>query len=229
MRNNTQNMGQTVTLIGSSGLVGAHLLDLLMQDEATTTIILPVRRDPGISHPKVRVVIMDFADEALYADVVSGSECVFCAVGTTNKKVGGDKDAYRKVDFDIPVKAAKAAAAAGVYSFVLVSAIGANPDNNANFYLKLKGVTEEVVSKEHIPQVVLVRPSFLLGDRKESRPAEAVGKVLAGIISPLLFGGGRKFKAIQASDVAKAMLIATRKLPKGIHVLEFDQMRALVK
>ena len=222
-------MGQTVTLIGSSGLVGSQLLELLLQDEAYSTIVLPVRRDPAIVHPKLRVVIMDFADEALYDDVIRGSECVFCAVGTTNKKVQGDKDAYRKVDFDIPVKAAKAAAAAGCYSFVLVSAIGANPDNNANFYLKLKGVTEEAVAKEHIPQVVFVRPSFLMGPRAESRPTEAIGKVLAGIVSPLLFGSAKKYKGIQARDVARAMIAATRKLPKGIHVMEYDQMKGLLK
>lgn len=222
-------MGQTVTLIGSSGLVGSQLLDILLADEATGTIVLPVRKDPGIDHPKVKVVVMDFADDAMYAEVVRGSECVFCAVGTTNKKVNGDKDAYRKVDFDIPVKSAKAAADAGCYAYVLVSAIGANPDNNANFYLKLKGVTEEAIAKEHIPQVVFLRPSFLMGDRKESRPGESIGKVLASIVSPLLFGGARKFKGIQARDVAQAMLNATRKLPKGIHVLEYDGMKNLLK
>ena len=103
-------MGQTVTLIGSSGLVGSQLLKVLLADEATTSIILPVRKDPGIRDPKVRVMVMDFTDDAMYAEAVRGSECVFCAVGTTNKKVKGDKTAYRKVDFDIPVKSARAAA-----------------------------------------------------------------------------------------------------------------------
>jgi uncharacterized protein YbjT (DUF2867 family) len=221
-------MAQTVTLIGSSGLIGSQLLDLLIKDERIGTIILPVRREPAITHAKLRVMVVDFSQASAYAEMVRGSECVFCAIGTTNKKVSGDKDAYRKVDFDIPVNAARAAASEGCYSFVLVSAVGANPDNNANFYLKLKGVTEEAVAKEHIPQVVFMRPSILLGPRSESRMGESIAKAISAAVSPLLFGSARKYRAIQARDVAGAMLAATRKLSKGMHVMEYDEMKKMV-
>jgi uncharacterized protein YbjT (DUF2867 family) len=88
---------------------------------------------------------------------LAGAEAVFCTVGNTNSKVKGDKEEYKKVDFDIPVFAAKAAAKCGVDAFVMVSSIGANPENNQNFYLKLKGVTEEAVCKERIPSVNIMR------------------------------------------------------------------------
>jgi uncharacterized protein YbjT (DUF2867 family) len=221
-------MGQTVSLIGSSGLVGSQILDLLLKDDRYSSVNLLVRKEPELKNPKIRVVMMDFADEKAYAEAIRGSEAVFCAVGTTNKKVKGDKDEYRKVDFDIPVFAARAAAACGCYSFGMVSAIGANPDNNANFYLKLKGVTEEAVAKEHVPQVLLLRPSMLLGDRRENRIGESIGKGLATVISPLLFGSAKKYKAISAHDVAAAMLAATQQLPKGIHVLEYSEMKKLI-
>ena len=221
-------MGQTVSLIGSSGLVGSQILDLLLKDDRYSTINLLVRKEPAITHPKIRVIMMDFADEKAYLEAISGSEAVFCAVGTTNKKVKGDKDEYRKVDFDIPVYAARAAAACGSYSFGLVSAIGANPDNNANFYLKLKGVTEEAVAKEHIPQIVFARPSMLMGDRQESRMDETIGKGLSYVVSPFLMGSAKKYKPIQAMDVARALISATQQLPKGIHVLEYGEMKKLI-
>jgi uncharacterized protein YbjT (DUF2867 family) len=221
-------MGQTVSLIGSSGLVGSQILELLLKDDRYSMVNLLVRREPDTKHPKIRVIMMDFADEKAFVEAIRGSEAVFCAVGTTDKKVKGDKDEYRKVDFDIPVYAAKAAASCGCYSFCLVSAIGANPDNNANFYLKLKGVTEEAVAKEHIPQVIFVRPSMLMGDRKESRMGETIGKGLSFIVSPFLMGSAKKFKPIQALDVARAMIAATQQLPKGIHVLEYGEMRKLI-
>ncbi len=221
-------MGQTVSLIGSSGLVGSKILELLLQDDRFSSINLLVRKQPKREHPKIRVIKMDFSDEKAYQDAVKGSEAVFCSVGTTNKKVEGDKDEYRKVDFDIPVFAARAAAACGAYSFGLVSSVGANPDNNANFYLKLKGVTEEAVCKEHIPQIVLLRPSILLGERKESRFGESIGKGIAAVASPLLFGSAKKYRGIKAVDVAKAMISATQKLPKGIHVLEYPEMMNMI-
>jgi uncharacterized protein YbjT (DUF2867 family) len=221
-------MGQTVSLIGSSGMVGTQILEQLIKDDRYSTINLLVRKEPAAVHSKVRVIMMDFTDAKAYVDAIRGSEAVFCAVGTTNKKVKGDKDAFRKVDFDIPVFAARAAAACGSYSFALVSAIGANPDNNANFYLKLKGVTEEAIAKEHIPQVIFARPSMLMGDRQESRIGETIGKGLSYVVSPFLVGSAKKYKPVKASDVAKALIAATLQLPKGIHVLEYGDMRKLL-
>lgn len=80
------------------------------------------------------------------------------------------------MDYDIPVYAAKAAAKLGVYGYYLVSAVGADANNNNNFYLKLKGVTEEAVSEEQIPQLYIMRPSLILGDRKERRIMEKPGR-----------------------------------------------------
>ena len=150
---------------------------------------------------------------------------VFSAVGTTQKKVKGDKNAYRKVDFDIPVNAAKAAAKFGVYSFSLVSSVGANAANNNNFYLKLKGIVEEAVSKESIPQLHIMRPSMLLGDRKEKRIGESIAAVLMPVFSIFLFGKWAKYKAIKAEDVAKAMLQASKSPVKGIHIYEYEEIK----
>lgn len=222
-------MGQTVAVFGASGLVGSELTSILLSDERVDEVRAAVRRPLGIRHPKLRESVIDFTDMRALGGVVSGCETVFVAVGTTNRKVNGDKEAYRRVDFDIPVDVARACATQGVYSIAVVSSVGADPENKYNFYIKLKGVTEETVCEQGVPQTVVVRPSVLLGRRAESRLGERVAQVGMSVVNPFLSGGYRKYRSIRASDVARAMVVATRRRPKGIHVLEHSEMMELSK
>jgi uncharacterized protein YbjT (DUF2867 family) len=222
-------MDQTATLIGASGLIGSHLLQLLLKDNTYSTIKIIVRRPQLLRDPKLQEIVIDFGDNKALEQAIAGSAVVFSAVGTTQKKVKGDKNAYRKVDFDIPVHAAKAAAKYGVYSFSLVSSVGANATNNNNFYLKLKGIVEEAVSKESIPQLHIMRPSMLLGDRKEKRIGESIAAVLMPVFSIFLFGKFTKYRAIKAEDVARAMLQASKSPVKGIHIYEYEEIKKLAE
>lgn len=154
----------TAAIIGSTGLIGSQVLELLLNDKHFSSIKIIVRRPLSIDHPKARVVVIDFADDAAFKQAVSGSGAVFCAVGTTQQKVKGNKEAYRKVDYDIPVHAARFCAEAGVGQFLLVSSVGADSNSN-NFYLKLKGEVEDAVKRMNIPSVSIFRPSVLLGKR----------------------------------------------------------------
>ena len=214
-------MSQTVALLGATGLVGGHILQHLLKDPLYSSIRVISRRSVNIADPKIDERIITFDDIQALEDAIAGCETVFVAVGTTNAKVEGDKDAYKRVDFDIPVQAAKAAAKHGVYGYALVSAVGANPDNNNNFYLKLKGVTEEAVCKEQIPQVLIFRPSLLIGDRKERRLGEKIAQVTMPLFSWMLPSSARKYKEIKAEDLAKAMVLASQRTPKGIHFFEY--------
>ena len=222
-------MDQTATLIGASGLIGSHLLQLLLNDNSYSTVKILVRRPLLLQHQKLQEIIIDFENKKALEQAIAGSTVVFSAVGTTQKKVKGDKNAYRKVDFDIPVNAAKAAAKFGVYSFVLVSSVGANASNNNNFYLKLKGVVEEAVSKESIPQLHIMRPSMLLGERKETRIGEQIAAVVMPAVSIFLSGKMKKYRAITAEDVAKAMLEASKSPVKGIHIYEYEEIKSLAE
>ncbi len=219
----------TVAVFGASGLTGSELLKVLLADGKVSEVRAPVRRPLGITHPKLRESVIAFDDEAALQAVVGGCETVYVAIGTTNKKVGGDKDAYRRVDFDIPVHVAKSCASMGVYGIALVSSVGADPDNLYNFYIKLKGVTEETVSEQGVPVTVIVRPSILLGKRAERRTGERIAQAGMSLISGLLSGRYRKYRAIRADDVARAMVMASTSLPKGIHVLEYPEMMELSK
>ena len=92
----------TATIIGATGLIGSHLLDLLRKDSYYKTIRLIVRRPVDLNDPNVQVNVIDFSDPAAFRSSVNGSDALFCCVGTTQKKVKGNRAAYRKVDYDIP-------------------------------------------------------------------------------------------------------------------------------
>lgn len=214
----------TTTLIGSTGLIGSHILDLLLKDDYFATVRVLVRRPVPISYPKLLVMVIDFADPEVFKEAIRGSEAVFCAVGTTNAKVRGDKTAYRKVDYDIPVNTARFCAETGVKQFLLVSSVGAN-SRSGNFYLKLKGEVEDTVRDTSIPAISIFRPSMLLGKRKESRPAESMAQVMSKGLS-FLFPS--KYKPVAASDVAKVMVAACKQDIPGVHVYHYLEMMALI-
>ncbi|HEU4901414.1 MAG TPA: NAD(P)H-binding protein [Flavisolibacter sp.] len=213
---------KTATVIGSTGLIGGHLVEQLQQDSQVETIRVLVRRPVQFPQTKVEGKLVDFTDPESFKLAIEGSSAVFCAVGTTQKKVKGDKAAYRKVDFDIPVNAARFTAETGCPKFLLVSSVGASSKSN-NFYLKLKGEVEDTVQQLPIKSIHIFRPSVLLGDRKEHRPGEAISKVVMRAFSFFLVGGLQKYKPVQARDIAAAMIKAAKKEEKGRFVYEYPQ------
>ena len=211
---------KTAALIGATGLIGSQLLDLLRQDGDYKTIRALSRRPLDIADPKTPVVVLDFSDEAAFKAALEGCDAVFCSVGTTQSKVKGDMTAYRKVDYDIPVNAARFCAELGIPHFLLVSSVGAN-SKGGNFYIKLKGEVEDRVSSMAIPSISIFCPSMLLGNRNESRPAEAVGQVLMRALAFLI---PSKYKPIQGRDVARAMIAAARRGAEGVRVYHYREM-----
>ena len=138
--------------------------------------------------------------------LIAGSDATFCAIGTTQKKVKGDSTAYYKVDYDIPVKAAKFCEETGCPLFLLVSSVGAN-SRSKNFYLKLKGEVEDTLREMKIASVSVFRPSMLLGKRKEFRFGEEVAKAIS---APLSFLFPSKYEPVKAENVARAMIEASK-------------------
>src|ERR1051326_1564196 len=215
---------KTATLIGATGLIGGELLSLLLNDDYFEKVRILVRRPFDLVHPKLEKKLVDFNDNDSLLVALDGSESIFVAVGTTQKKVRGDKAEYRKVDYDIVVHAAKFCKLVGCKIFVLVSSVGANP-KSGNFYLQLKGEIENKVKEMEIAAVHIMRPSILLGQRKESRPLEKIGQGMMRIFSLLL---PSRYKPIQARDVAEAMLASSKRSENGFFVYEYDQMKTAI-
>ncbi len=150
-------------------------------------------------------------------------DSIFCCVGTTQKKVKNDKTAYRKVDYDIPVTAAQMAVKNGFKKYLLVSAIGANP-NSANFYLQLKGSVEEDIRSLPFESIHIFRPSLLLGNRKEKRTGEKIAQFLLPLLSWAMVGPLRQYRPISGEKVAAAMMQAALSPAMGLHIYQYDQI-----
>lgn len=211
---------KSAAIIGATGLIGSNLLKMLVADANFRTINVLVRRPFEYNDPKVRVIVIDFSDYENYRNALADNDAVFCAVGTTRKKVKGDMAAYRKVDVDIPVNAARICSETGVNSFLLVSSVGAD-SKSGNFYLKMKGEVEDEISNMKIPSVSVFRPSMLMGKRNEFRFGELLGKVFGGTFA-FLFPS--KYKPVNAYDVAKAMVEALKQAAPGFNVYHYKEI-----
>ncbi|HTF06118.1 MAG TPA: NAD(P)H-binding protein [Bacteroidia bacterium] len=211
-------MGKTAIVFGASGLIGSQLLPLLFADDQYDLVLVFTRKSLGIVASKLEEIITDFKDLDELRKQVKG-DVVFCCLGTTIKTAGSEK-AFRRVDFELVRWAAVAASENKVKRFLVVSSMGADADSK-NFYLRTKGEMELAVSALNFEKCVILRPSMLLGPRKETRVGERIGQgfmVVFGIFIPA------KYKAIQAATVAKAMVIsAADDNPGGI--MMNDQIR----
>lgn len=211
---------KTAVLIGSSGLIGSWLMKYLLEDPACGKLRILVRRNVEIEHSKLEVVTLDFSNLVDFRRAMEGGELVFCSVGTTTKKVKGDKELYRKVDVDIPLNAARFAEEAGCRHFLLVSAIGANSKSRV-FYSRLKGEVEDKMNSTGIPAISIFRPSLLLGKREEFRFGELLGQYVFPVID-FLFPS--RYRSIKASDVALSMVKISHKELKGINKYHYREM-----
>ena len=205
-------MLKTALVLGASGLVGKKLVEQLCRDHRyqTVTCLLrkPLSKDfftvSADNTAKVQPIVVDFENLQDYQGYF-GSEHIYVCLGTTIKKAG-NKSAFRKVDFEYVHIAAQLARAQRALSFVWISSVGANAKSN-NFYLRVKGELENaIIGMSGLENASAVRPSLLLGEREEMRPAEKLASVFSPFLSPLLLGGLSKYKPVQAADVAAQMI-----------------------
>ena len=205
---------KTALLFGASGLVGSHLLNQLIKDTNYSKIKLFVRSVTEIIDPKVEIIKTDFNNLQNHKEDIKGDDCFFC-IGTT-KKNSPNKDEYRKVELDIPEEIAKIAKSNLVNSFIFVSALYANPKSSGD-YVRFKGLAEEELKRLDFPKLAIMRPSFLMGDRKEKRVGEKIGIFVFKLLPPLLLGPFKKMRPIHSETVAKAMIkAANENLEKNI-------------
>jgi len=211
----------TAALIGATGLIGSYLLEELLNDPYFDTVRILIRRPIDITNPKLEKKIVDFNDSDSVLVALSNSDVVFCAIGSTMKKVKGNKDAYRKIDFEIPVNLARFCKMIGCEKFILVSSAGADA-KSSNFYQSLKGETDQSVKQAGPKMIHIMRPSLLLGERKEFRLGENIGK---SVMTTLSFLIPEKYKAIQGKDVAKVMVALAKKKEVGFFIHENREIR----
>jgi uncharacterized protein YbjT (DUF2867 family) len=198
---------KTALVFGSSGLVGGHLLNQLIKDNNYNKIKIFVRSEPDNNDPKVEIIKTEFNNLENHKEDIKGDDCFFC-IGTT-KQNSPDKNEYRRVELDVPKQIAQIAKSNSVNSFIFVSSGYADPKSSGD-YLKFKGEVEEELKRLNFPKLGIMRPSFLLGNRKEKRVGEKIGIFVFKLLSPLFLGPLKKMKPIHSETVAKAMIKISR-------------------
>lgn len=217
---------KTALMIGSTGLVGSHLLNLLLENKNYNKVVTFVKRDIGIRHPKLTQHIIDFDQPETYKELVYGDD-FFCTIGTTIQKAGS-QEAFRKVDFLYPSQFATFAQHHKVSQFLMISSLGAKA-SSGNFYLETKGELESFLQNCPFEHVAILRPSLLLGNRKEFRLGEKAGAVFMKLFSFLLVGNLKKYKPIESKTVAKALLAIAQLNNRGFQIYESDAIERFGK
>ena len=212
--------GTRVLLVGATGLVGGHCLTRLLADPDFNQVTVLARQALERTDPKLTVHVVDFDHLRDQAQAIA-ADAVLCCLGTTHR-TAGSPEAFAKVDHIYVAELARLAAARGAFRFVLVSAVGADPSSPV-FYNRVKGRAEVAVSELPFKAVHILRPSLLLGERRETRPVEDWGKQLAPVWSLFAWGPFSRYKPVAAETVAARMVELAKSDQKGIFIHYFNK------
>ncbi|MEO7989111.1 MAG: oxidoreductase [Chryseolinea sp.] len=212
---------KTALIAGSTGLIGKHLLQLLLESDQYNLVKAITRKPLDFQHPKLENIVVDF-DKMTEQYSHFKTDDVFCCLGTTMNQAGS-KAAFKKVDYDYPVEIAKVCKSQGAKQYLLVSALGANK-KSAIYYNRIKGEVEEAIGAVGYDRYHIFRPSLLMGDRVEKRAGEDAAKLVYGIFGFLI---PSKYKGIQGAQVAKSMVRFSSAIESGNFIHESNELQHL--
>ena len=212
---------RTAIVAGATGLTGGHLLSKLLADKCYARVTALVRKASLPAHRKLSEIVVDF--DAL--PVLPLANDAYCCLGTTIKKAGSQA-AFRKVDFEFVLDFARAAKAARVKRFLVISSLGASA-RSPIFYSRVKGEMENALRELGFDALHIFHPSLILGEREEQRPAERFGVAALGAMSKLLLGPMKKYRAIESATIARAMICAATSNENGTHIYPSDMIETM--
>jgi uncharacterized protein YbjT (DUF2867 family) len=199
-------------LVGSTGLVGRHVLELALADGRIDAVVAPVRHSLA-NHPKLLAPTVDFERLPKEADWWR-VDAVICTLGTT-MRAAGSQTAFRRVDHDYALAVAGLARQHGTPTFALNSAMGANPSSRF-FYNRVKGELERDLATLGFRSLTIVRPGLIGGKRDETRPTETMAAIILGALHPIL---PRRLRINPATRIAQALIDAAFAAHPGTHIV----------
>jgi len=192
-------MSKTAIILGATGLTGGILLEKLLSDNHFSKVKLFSRSSVERKHPKIEEHLLSLFELKKHSAEFR-ADVVFCCIGTTKANTP-DKEKYRKIDYGIPVSAAKLCKQNKINTFIVISAMGADAESSV-FYNRVKGEMERDVLLQEIPNTYILQPSLIGGNRKEKRVGERFAKFFMSVFS---FLTPNKYKIIEPETIAIAM------------------------
>ena len=215
---------KTALLVGATGLVGGFVLENLLQEDYFSKVIVLSRKQIAKQHPKLTQIIANFDDMENNASQIV-ADVIFCCLGTTIKKAGSQA-AFKKVDYEYPLKIAEVAKQNGASTYLIISAMGADK-NSFIFYNRVKGEIEEAIAKLNFNTFHILQPSLIAGQRPEKRTGENIANKFFPIVNKLLIGSLSKYKSIQAPQIAKAMVHFAKSDTKGVMIHDSGELQKI--
>jgi len=212
-------MARRALVLGATGLVGQELVRQLLACPDYERIYIFARR-PLAERSERLVQIIGGFDQLTEATMPEADD-VFCCLGTTIR-AAGSQAAFRRVDFEYPLQAARLALVRGAQQFLLVTAMGANP-RSLVFYSRIKGEVEAAIRDLGYRSFTVLRPSFIDGERQERRSGEQFALALLRRLPFLL---PRRYRPVSCAAVARAMVLAALQGTPGFRILESDELQA---
>lgn len=215
---------KTALVVGATGLIGNLLTHDLLNSSFYAAVKVLVRKSLPWQHPRLQQIPFDFDHPN---EQQTQADDIFCCLGTTMKKAGS-REAFRKVDYQYPLAIAQLGLARGARQLAIVTSMGADPDSTF-FYNRVKGEVERDLTALNFPTLLIFRPSLLMGDRQATNPddnrlTERLAEGVMRLLAPLI---PAKYKGIEASKVANAMLTTAQQGLTGKHIFESDQLQQL--
>jgi uncharacterized protein YbjT (DUF2867 family) len=207
-------MGNVALIAGATGLVGGHCLKLLLEDDDFELVKVLTRRPMYQEHHKLVEIVVDFDDLESFRLQMEATHA-FCALGTTIKKAGS-QEAFRKVDYEYPLRLAKIMRSLECPSFSVVTALGSKA-NSAIFYNRVKGELERDLEALGFPSLQILQPSLILGERSERRFGEGLAQVFFRATKPIWKGPLKQVAGIEAEQIAKAAIFFAKQAASGCH------------
>lgn len=199
-------------VIGSTGFVGRELVKQLAE-KYPGQVRAMVRKNKRALLSKIagiEIVEGDVLDQASLERAVQGVDTVFYLAAVTANTKNVD-NIYWRVNVDGTHNAVKAAEAAGVTRFVLVSGLG-TVRGKPGSYMETRWEMEEAARKSKMAWTVL-QPSIVFGEGSEFFEAQArIIKMLP--VAAMIGGGDTRFQPIHVRDVARATLEAAEREDK---------------
>lgn len=206
-----------IVIVGSTGLVGTHLLSSLLTNGRVMKITVISRREVRCSSAKVTQIIEPKLDEEFLKGLSLEGDVFICALGTTIN-AAGSREAFSKVDKDLVLAFSELAGRTGAKALFVVSALGAKK-KSAIFYNRIKGEMEERLPTVEVPCIYVLRPSLLIGKRTEKRLGERVGNLVYGFLKKALPKKYLWLFGTEVEDIAKYINQKIGKHEVGYHVV----------